>query len=356
MLKRFLFISWTSRHQNPYLDPSVRYRCYNVAQELLKHGHQANVMSQRAFEDNIDTLPSYDVYIFHRPYLTSKLTSFLLKKPPNKQVIADFDDLIFDIENAESTSMYRSRGSRSSSVRDYIARTGEALDLIGKCTVSTTPIASRLNAVFPHLRTLVTPNTLDASFIGISKVARNTNPFEKRPYTFGYFSGTATHNQDFGMIASLLSSVLKNSESKLLLAGEISTPEIFNGVKNQIHKTPLVAFHKLPFVMSQCRFALAPLENTIFNNAKSGLKYFEAALSGCKVIATPIPDIDRFTYKNLIKCTGSNDWSNELASATDLSQSSLNQTSLEIADLESKISSPSNIHAWLAFTKNEEKQ
>lgn len=351
MRKRFLFISWTSRHQNPYLDPSVRYRCYNVAQELLKQGHQANVISQQAFEDNINNLSSYDVYVLHRPYLTSRLASFLLKKCPNKQVIADFDDLIFDIENAESTSMYRSRDARSRTVRDYIAKTAEALDLIGKCTVSTTPIASRLNKIFPHLETLVTPNVLDASFIGISKVARNSIPFEKRPYTFGYFSGTATHNKDFEMVASTLRYALKNNGAKLLLAGEISTPKIFNDVANQITNTPLVSFHKLPFIMSQCKFALAPLENTIFNNSKSGLKYFEAALSGCMVIATPIPDIDRFSSPNLAKCSSSNDWAKELLTATKIPKLSFKQSKLEIEALESKISSSSFIDSWLTFTK-----
>ena len=45
-----------------------------------------------------------------------------------------------------------------------------------------------------------------------------------------------------------------------------------------------------------------------FTECKSGLKFFESAVLGTPVAATPIPDIDRFDNPLLLKCRTPDDW------------------------------------------------
>jgi hypothetical protein len=53
-------------------------------------------------------------------------------------------------------------------------------------------------------------------------------------------------------------------------------------------------------LISRCHVTLAPLEDTTFNRCKSGLKFIESALFSVPVIATPIPDMQRFKSSGIL--------------------------------------------------------
>jgi hypothetical protein len=55
-----LFISNTSNPDRPFLDPSTRYRSYNLAEELVRMGFRTAVMAQSTFEEQMDELDDYD--------------------------------------------------------------------------------------------------------------------------------------------------------------------------------------------------------------------------------------------------------------------------------------------------------
>lgn len=312
MFKRFLFVSFTSRHDRPYFDPSVRYRCFNFANELIRRGHSATVMSQQNFEKTYSSLPDYDAYIFHRPHLTPTLSNFLINAEHDQLIVADFDDFIFDVRYADMTPMVRVRGEKSAAAKLYISKNHDAASLIKNFTLSTAPLKNHIEDIFPESNAIVLSNSIDPGFIGLSRIARQNNPVEKRPYALGYFSGTATHDKDFALIAPLIFDRLKKSGERILLVGPLKIPESLEALGDQVVTHPLVSFHELAQTMAQCATVLAPLENTMFTLSKSGLKFFEAALAGCDVIATPIPDIDRFDSPLLHKCTTLDDWADAL--------------------------------------------
>lgn len=79
MTKKILFVSHTSRVDNPYDDPSTRYRCYTPASSLRKKGYTTAVTSQFDFGDGSKYEDIFDFYVFHRPYLTEHLVKFLDK-------------------------------------------------------------------------------------------------------------------------------------------------------------------------------------------------------------------------------------------------------------------------------------
>lgn len=308
MFRKFLFVSWTSRNERPYFDPSVRYRCYNFASELIRRGHSASVISQQRFQVVYNELPDFDVYVFHRPYLTQELCDFLLDIRENRVAVADFDDLIFDVRHAHMTPMVRVRGADSRSVRSYIAKTHDAASLFKNFSLSTSPLREHVEESFPGSKAIVVSNSIDPGFIGLSRVARKTNPIEKRPYSLGYFSGTATHDKDFSMVAPYVCDYLRATGGRILIVGPLQMPDLLLELGDQVVTKPLVSFHELANTMAKCATVLAPLESTIFTRSKSGLKFFEAALAGCDVIATPIPDIDRFDSPLLHKCRTPDEW------------------------------------------------
>lgn len=344
MQKNILYVSWTSRNDRPYFDPSVRYRCFNFANELIKRGHSATVISQVRFQEIYKDLPKYDAYIFHRPYLTQELSEFLQEHNDQELIIADFDDLIFDVRYAELTPMVRVRGGDTKSVRSYLSKNYDAASLFNRFTLSTSPLEEHTRELFPTSKSLVLSNSIDPGFLGLSRIARRSNPIADRPYALGYFSGTASHDKDFAMIAPLIAKRIIDSGERILLVGPLEIPECLKALENQVVAHPLVSFHELAKTMAQCETVLAPLEDTIFTLSKSGLKFFEAVLAGCNVIATPIPDIDRFTSPLLKKCRNIDEWEEALASAFDLGD---DERETEISRIEQLVAVKPQIDLWL---------
>lgn len=303
-----LFISNTSRHIRPYYDPSTRYRCFNFAQSLSAEGHATSCVSQAVFQRQTAQFSSYDLFVFHRPALTPELAEFLITTP-SERLIADFDDLNFSVGHAAETPAVRTRYENVSTVSKNLAKIAGAASLFKKFSSSTSPLSRHLSELFKAEQSAVIHNGIDPTFSGISQLIRGLNPVKTRPYDLAYFPGTASHNPDLKMIEEPLRQALAAKKSlKILVAGPVKIPDSLANYSAQIHKADYVAFHELPRLMAQSKFVLAPLENTEFNQCKSGLKFFEAALAGCTVIATPIPDIDRFESILLRKCSNQTEW------------------------------------------------
>lgn len=132
---------------------------------------------------------------------------------------------------------------------------------------------------------------------------------------------------------------------KLMIAGPVKIPNSLMAFSNQIHKADYVSFHELPNLMAKSKFVLGPLEDTEFNQCKSGLKFFEAALSGCTVIGSPIPDIDRFESILLRKCKTAEDWHAALTTPIGYSEYEL-EDAAKTVDIE--VSSEMQTAKWIS--------
>lgn len=341
-LPSILFVTDTTAAQ-PYADPSARYRCFNMSQELARRGFRSHVVTQDSFERNFLELQGFDRYIMHRPRLTASLADFLLGLPSD-QAVADFDDLIFDVRYAETTPTVRVRKRSAAEVRHYVASMAESMRLVSRATVSTAPLARHARH-FEHLTLSVVHNHVDPGFVGLTRLLRESRPQHSRPFALGYFSGTATHDLDLQMIApALLHALRSDPEVRLLVVGPVALPEELAACGAQIQQVGVLSFHALPLAMAQCKKIIAPLEPTVFNECKSGLKFFEAALVGCEVIATPIPDIDRFHSPLLMRCTTVEDWSAALLSDRGLRALDIERCAREV---EAMVQIEGAVPAWL---------
>jgi glycosyltransferase involved in cell wall biosynthesis len=112
----------------------------------------------------------------------------------------------------------------------------------------------------------------------------------------GYAAGTPTHQRDFAQIAPVISQILQENPNCRLVLFKLNARElldisefpILNKVYSQIEWRDRVKLSDLPNELARFDINLAPLEiDNVFCNAKSELKYFEAALVHVPTIASP---------------------------------------------------------------------
>jgi hypothetical protein len=100
--------------------------------------------------------------------------------------------------------------------------------------------------------------------------------------------------------------------------------------------------------MSVCSCVIAPLEDTLFNSCKSRVKYLEASLSGCRLVASPIDDMRRVSAPNLALATKQSEWA-ELIVACINEEWSAEDASSAFSKVRTDYSSQSLIADYEAF-------
>lgn len=103
-----------------------------------------------------------------------------------------------------------------------------------------------------------------------------------------YGSGTKTHNIDFLEAAPALANILKeNPNVRFRIIGYLELPEYFDEVQSQIERIPFCNYTEYLTYLSECDISIAPLENFVFNDAKSNIKYLEASITKVASVCSP---------------------------------------------------------------------
>ncbi|MGV1835954.1 glycosyltransferase [Rhizobium rhizogenes] len=289
-------------------------------------------MSQLQFERNLSEFENFDLYAFHRPMMTEALGEFLYTRHHSSRLVADFDDFVFDVRYAEIMPAHRFRGVSLTDTARFLARNASASRYFSSFSLSTSPLAEEVSRLFSPKNVVVSSNSLDPAYQGITNLLRTRMSNEKRAYRFGYFAGTATHDADLAFVAPAVAAALKaDRQARLLILGPINVPEELTKFEHRVeHRKNIVPFHQLPAVMAQVQTVIAPLEMNAFTRCKSGLKFFEAAAVGCSVVATPIPDIDRFDSPLLRKAHTPDEWAEALSRPFNLQQKEVEKAAKQI--------------------------
>lgn len=275
------------------------------------------MLSSKIFFENPNF--DHDIYVFHRPNIARQnfisVVDVLRKR--GAVLIADYDDLIFGPPEVALISSAVKNGT----LNEEAAVQGFASNLAGlqqfnKVTVSTAPLAERVREFNPGANVVVVSNFLPDSIISIH-TELGTPHIKRPPTTIGYFAGTRSHDKDFPIVSEVLQRVLlENPSFNLLVVGPVQLPSGFVGLPN-VTIAPVVNFLRLPSMMSMCATVIAPLEKSSFNECKSRVKFLEAALAGCRLIATPIPDMVAVGEEYMTLAENSDDWYEALSSARD---------------------------------------
>jgi O-antigen biosynthesis protein len=103
-----------------------------------------------------------------------------------------------------------------------------------------------------------------------------------------YGSGTNTHNVDFLEAASALALTLRKfPNARLRIIGMLDLPEEFALLEAQVERFPICPYSEYLKLMADCDISIAPLEDYIFNESKSNIKYLEASALKLPSLCSP---------------------------------------------------------------------
>lgn len=277
---------------------TFRYRVYNVIQ-ALEHSPQGTCASYFHFADlprATEFMELADVLVFCRVKQSAEMESLLSQARRRRiPMFYDVDDLVFDPRyvNLAIESLGKSIYNQTTLGiwHNTVSRMGALLRQCDAAITTNEFLAQRVRD-FSGKSTHVIPNFLNTEQMEVSDEI-----FERKagagfkhegPLTLGYFSGTPTHNRDFGMITADLENFMEaNPEVRLLVAGYMDLSDGLARFKDRISVTPFTDFVNLQRVIGSVDINLAPLQDNVFTHCKSELKYFEAAAVGTLTIASP---------------------------------------------------------------------
>ena len=244
-----------------------------------------------------------------------------------KPVFSDIDDLIFSPRYAGLVARsldHPTEGKVIDSWFAFLSRVGETLRLSDAVLVSTEHLAGLVRAEYDKPIAVI-PNFLNEEQRQVSKAAHDARPsFTPETVTLGYFSGSSSHSLDFAIVAPALRSVLlENPGFRLVLAGHIDVPAVFQEVSGQIYLLPYMDILSLQEAIATVDLNVVALQENDFTYCKSELKFFEAAIVGTPTIATATPVFaEAITHgANGFLVEGAN-WESVLGEAAQLGQAS----------------------------------
>jgi glycosyltransferase involved in cell wall biosynthesis len=287
-------------------DPSFIYRCMNLASSLEKKNALNFIGHFKDYKINKNT----QYILLHRPIYSLSLEFFVRRmKQKGIKVIADVDDLIIHPDFSEYSPAVVNNILSNKKISQRFLKNFKALKLCDHIICSTEQLKAHLNQYFMDTPVTVLYNCIYHSW---GKANRSASPIKK----VTYFSGTNSHDRDFALIKEPLEAFFNETPSAQLdIIGPLK-------VSLNIKKDQLTFIDKVPFLeyeslVRRSDVNLAPLETSIFNHCKSGLKAIEAGAFGTPTIFSPNGDAERFSNSSVLIATTSADWYAHLTSLFD---------------------------------------
>jgi glycosyltransferase involved in cell wall biosynthesis len=303
-MRRIVFISG---------EPGIPGHIYRV---------QRYMDAARALGMEVDWMPPHEVasrgetiaqanalVIWRAPNGPEVATALTVARGHGVKVLFDVDDLMFDPKFASTQIIdgIRAQGLTAPEVSDHFQRMKEVIVQVDACTCTTEELARHLRDL--DRVTFVLPNLFDAASLRTSRLAvrRRTQPGdgpENNIVRIGYAVGTRTHQRDFRNVVPALERILHDRpQCRLVLFRDpdLGRPLLdvveFPGLARlagQIEWRDRVPLAGLPNELARFDINLAPLEvGNPFCEAKSELKFFEAALVEVCTVASPTGPLRR---------------------------------------------------------------
>lgn len=290
----------------------TRYRVDHQIEQLMASG----VYSEKVFYENLtlDMMKYFRCFVFFRCPITDTIRQFItLAKANNKVVFFDIDDLVIDKKYTDTIEFVKNMNKEDKALYDDgVERMASTLKMCDYAITTTEKLKEELQNYIKEV--YINRNVASDRMAELSINAYNDKT-EHDGVVMGYLSGSITHNPDVELIKPTIIKLMKKYDYlKLKLVGEISIPEDFQEFKDRIIFEPFMDWENLPKVIASLDINLAPLEQSIFNEAKSENKWVEAAL--CHVV-TVASDVGAFKHEikdgeDGFLCKSSLDWENVL--------------------------------------------
>lgn len=272
----------------PHLPQVKRYRVDHQVEQLMSNGMTADII----YDDRLtsDKISYYRAFVFCRYPHTEHAENFIKEaKKYNKTIIFEIDDLVFDTRFTDSISTVQNMSKEDRDLYDSgVARCGKTLELCDYAIATTQPLADELLKHKSIKDVYVNRNVASDEMVSRSSQAVEEVSRDKESVTIGYFSGSITHNEDFEMILPDIIRIMeKYPKVKIHIGGILDEQSELTRFGDRITTSGFVDWRRLPHEIRKCDINLAPLaQKSIFNEAKSEIKWLEAALVQTVTVAT----------------------------------------------------------------------
>ncbi|GFE94032.1 hypothetical protein DmAi_20910 [Acetobacter persici] len=270
----------------------AKYRVWQKEEQLRSLGWTVDVVDWRDAQKALSALQLCTEVIFYRVPAFESVENLLhetrrLGLSPWWEV----DDLIFSAE------LYQENGNLQTLDTAEQKQILFGVRLFRKCLLScdraiaSTRVLAQamLDAGIPSA--VVIENALDQQTIEIAESLseRGVPPHDtKQEIRIVYGSGTKTHDADFRVAASgILAAMQRDSRLTLHIIGDLTLPESFEAVKERVQTLAGRDYAAYLGLLAQADITIAPLEPTIFNDAKSNIKFLEAAILKISSVCSP---------------------------------------------------------------------
>lgn len=255
------------------------------------------------FEDLLEIIKKIfisDRLVFLRPE-ANEITLYVLSLAINLglHIQFDFDDLLLP-EFTHLTGAIRSKAATIDF--DFISAVSSAslLPLANSISCSTEILADCLKYVGRPCRIL--NNKLKSDyFLPEDKIDSLLDSKQDGPLKLLYPPGTLTHRMDYARIHGVLLALCEKFGEKLdiTIIGKAQDQPGFKLFESSFRYIDIMPVEDFMLKLTDYDVALTPLEHTIFNHAKSNIKYIEAAARAVPVIATPTPEFAKVIRHNI---------------------------------------------------------
>lgn len=311
--KDVLFINGVDYNALPH---PPRYRVQHQIEQLKAN----NIDCDESFYLTLDIIQvrNYRVFIIFRCPYTEEIGKFIkLAKKLNKTVIYDIDDLVIDRKYTDTIKYLDTMSEEERRGYDQgVDNMQKVLKMCDAVITTTERLAKELQNYSPKV--FINRNTASEKMLELSEKAYREvrkSKAESQVVKLGYFSGSITHNDDFILILPAIAKLMKKyAFIELHIVGLLDIPEELEEFSERIIAHPFVKWEKLPELIASVDINLAPLEESIFNEAKSENKWVEAALVRVPTIASNLGAFKTMMEygKTGILCDTADQWFSEL--------------------------------------------
>lgn len=266
----------------------LRYRARLPAEALGLAGVSTDVLHYRDPTWEQRALEADAVVVYRVPATRQVLDAIRNVRARGVPMVFDVDDLIFDPDVAAEIPALSILPEPEAElwmqgVRRY-RTTMEACDAFVGSTAALCRHATQVTGL---------PSERFANGVGVllgrMSDAATLRPRAPGPLRLGYFSGTDTHDHDWRSVeTAVLDAVGGHRDAQLWLGGHVPHSPALDALGSRVRRLPMVPWTELPGLLRDLDVNLAPLElGSRFNEAKSAIKWLEAALVATPTIASP---------------------------------------------------------------------
>ncbi len=296
-----------------YLPHPSRYRVSHQREQLESNGIRTGEVFYEQLTEELEKY--YRAFVFFRCPITEEVENFIKRaKYNNKTVFYDIDDLVFDKEYTKTIKYLDTISKKElDTYYDGVKRMGDTLKLCDYATTTTETLSKELKKYVKEV--FVNKNVASEKMLELSLEAIEESKKDDNKVVLGYLSGSITHNPDFELIVPPITKIMEKYEFVYLkIVGYLDIPEELKKYQDRIMVEPFKNWTNLPKIISDMDINLAPLEDSLFNRAKSENKWTEAALVKVPTIASNVGAFKIINNNDdgILVSNDDNDWFNKL--------------------------------------------